>query len=106
MKSARLLILSLLMACVAVGTQAVEVPRSLDLTRRVEVQADHSVQGGVGHISFTAVGSETTFRVYSITGQLVRVVKVPADQTMTIDVPKGFYIVKCGDRWSRKVVVK
>ncbi len=100
MKAVRLLILLLVMSC------AVPVSHAMPVSQSIEMQPASTAQGGVGHIRFTAAATETTFRVYSITGQLVRVVKVPAEQTVTIDVPKGFYIVKCEDRWSRKVVVK
>lgn len=48
---------------------------------------------------------ELTFTVYSITGQIVKSVSVANGSSMTINLPKGFYIVKC-DYWSRKVVVK
>ncbi len=48
---------------------------------------------------------ELTFTVYSITGQIVKSVSVAGGSSTTINLPKGFYIVKC-DYWSRKVVVK
>lgn len=78
-------------------------PQAID---HVEVTTGPSVQGGTGRIVFSSVGHEATFRVYSITGQLLKIVKVLADQTVSAELPKGFYIVKCGDQWSRKVVVK
>ena len=58
------------------------------------------------HIVFIAGSSDATFNVYSITGQLVKVVRVSADQRASVDFPKGFYIVKCSNQWSRKVVVR
>lgn len=65
-----------------------------------------TVQGGVGHITLIAGNVAEEFSLYSITGQLLRVVQVPANSQVTIDAPKGFYIVRCGSQWSRKVVVR
>ena len=65
-----------------------------------------SVEGGVGHIVLTAGSAEAVFNIYSITGQLLKTVKVPADGHVTVDLPKGFYIVRYKNQWSRKVVVK
>ena len=77
------------------------------LPQRVETAATGPVaQGGEGRIVFIAGNSDATFNVYSITGQLVKVVRVNADQRTTVDFPKGFYIVRCGNQWSRKVVVR
>lgn len=68
--------------------------------------AEASVQGGVGHLVLIAGESDTVFGVYSITGQLLRTVRVAAGSRVTIEMPKGFYIVRCGNRGSRKVVVR
>lgn len=62
--------------------------------------------GGNGHIVLSAGGQEVTFSIYSITGQLIKSVKVNADQRVSVEMPKGFYVVKCAGQWSRKVVVK
>ncbi len=88
------------------GLQAVPVPDNF-LPQRVETAATGpSAQGAEGHIVFTAGNSDATFNVYSITGQLVKVVRVSAEQRASVDFPKGFYIVKCNSQWSRKVVVR
>ena len=88
------------------GSQAIPVPDSF-LPQRVETAVTGPVaQGSEGRIVFTAGSSDAVFNVYSITGQLVKVVKVSADQRTTVDFPKGFYIVRCGNQWSRKVVVR
>ena len=60
----------------------------------------------MGHIVLTAGSAEAVFNIYSITGQLLKTVKVPADGHVTVDLPKGFYIVRYKNQWSRKVVVK
>ncbi len=46
-----------------------------------------------------------TFEIYSITGQLIKSVNVPASTHVKIELPKGFYIVKC-ESWTRRVMVK
>lgn len=99
-------LLYILVAVVALGAvtpsiNAVAVPR-------IEQVAgdDPTVVGGKGTIAMAAGESDATFNVYSITGQLIKSVKVSAGTKVTMDFPKGFYIVKCVGKWSRKVVVK
>ena len=99
-------LLYILVALMAMGgMQAVPVPDNF-LPQRVETQTGPLAQGAEGHIVFVAGSSDATFNVYSITGQLVKVVRVSAEQRTTVDFPKGFYIVKCSNQWSRKVVVR
>lgn len=43
------------------------------------------------------------FYIYSITGQMVKSVDVTG--SVTVDLPQGYYIVKCKD-WSKKIVVR
>jgi len=88
------------------GIHAIALPDSYTPQRVETVQTGPTAQGAEGRIVFTAGSSEATFNVYSITGQLVKVVRVGADQRATVDFPKGFYIVKCSNQWSRKVVVR
>ena len=92
--------------CVALAVGSVSV--TMAASPRIEqVSSDETtVVGGKGTIAMVAGDSDATFNIYSITGQLVKSVKVTAGTKVTIDVPKGFYIVKCAGRWSRKVVVK
>lgn len=88
------------------GMQADPMPDNF-LPQRVETATTGpTAQGAEGRIVFIAGNSDATFNVYSITGQLVKVVRVTADQRTAVDFPKGFYIVKCGNQWSRKVVVR
>ena len=100
-------LLYIVVCLLAIGAAvAAPVPDSF-LPQRVEAPVSGpAVQGGEGRIIFTAGSSDATFNVYSITGQLVKVVRVSADQRATVDFPKGFYIVKFGSQWSRKVVVR
>ena len=85
--------------------QAIPAPDSF-LPQRVETNTGPAAQGAEGRIVFIAGSSDATFNVYSITGQLVKVVRVSAEQRVSVDFPKGFYIVKCSNQWSRKVVVR
>lgn len=101
----RLLYIVICLLAIGAAT-AVPVPDNF-LPQRVETATTTPVaQGAEGRIVFTAGNSDATFHVYSITGQLVKVVRVNADQRTSVDFPKGFYIVKCGNQWSRKVVVR
>lgn len=99
-KTINILLLSLALAA---GSHTM-MAQSTGVSQRVESAA--SVIGSMGHITFNAGNSDTVFRIYSITGQLIKTVKVSADGHVTIDMPKGFYVVRCDGQWSRKVIVK
>jgi len=101
-------ILYILTFCMAVSAaSALPVPDNFMPQQRIEnVSSGPSAAGAVGQIVFTAGNADATFSIYSITGQLIKVVRVSADQRATVEVPKGFYIVKCSNQWSRKVVVR
>lgn len=88
------------------GMQAVPMPDNF-LPQRVETaNTGPSAQGAEGRIVFVAGSNDAVFNVYSITGQLVKVVRLGADQRVSVDFPKGFYIVRYSNQWSRKVVVR
>jgi len=101
-------VLYILTLCLAVGAaHALPVPDTFMPQQRIEsVTSGPAAQGGAGRIILSAGNSDAIFSIYSITGQLIKTVKVSSDQRTSIDVPKGFYIVKCSNQWSRKVVVK
>ncbi len=48
-------------------------------------------------------GESHQFYIYSITGQMIKSVEVR--ETAIVDLPCGYYIVKCRE-WSKKIVVK
>ena len=100
-------VLYILVCLLAMGAAtAVPVPDNF-LPQRVETATTSpTAQGAEGRIVFTAGNNDATFHVYSITGQLIKVVRVGAEQRTSVDFPKGFYIVKCSNQWSRKVVVR
>ena len=100
-------ILYILICLVAMGgIQALALPDNFMPQRIENVVTGPTAQGTEGRIIFTAGSNDAVFNVYSITGQLIKVVRVSADQRVTVDFPKGFYIVKCSNQWSRKVVVR
>jgi hypothetical protein len=100
----RLLYIFTLCVALAVGSVSVTMVAS---PRIEQVSSDETtVLGGKGTIAMVAGDSDVTFNIFSITGQLIKSVRVNAGTKVTIDVPKGFYIVKCVGKWSRKVVVK
>ena len=62
------------------GMQAIPAPDNF-LPQRVETaKTEPTAQGAEGRIVFTAGSSDATFNVYSITGQLIKVVRVNAEQ--------------------------
>lgn len=71
------------------------------------VENPTTVVGDDGYMTIDNYGNdkELAFSIYSITGQVVKSGHVAAGTSTTVNLPKGFYIVKC-DYWSRKVVVK
>ncbi len=92
--------------CVALAVGAVSVNAYAEPRVEQVSSEETTVYGGKGTIAMVAGESDATFNIYSITGQLIKTVRVSAGTKVTVDVPKGFYIVKCAGRWSRKVVVK
>ncbi len=96
----------ILLTCALLGTVTVVAEPAANSARIEAAAAQPTANGGIGHIYLTAASSEVTFSIYSITGQLLRTVRVPADSHVSVEIPKGFYIVKCNAGWSRKVVVK
>ncbi len=64
-----------------------------------------SVTVDKGYIELTAPESETVkFEIFSITGQLIKSVTVKSS-TVKVDLPKGFYIIKC-DSWTKRVMLR
>lgn len=58
-----------------------------------------------GFVELTAPdGDVVKFEIFSITGQLVKSVTVKSS-TVKVDLPKGFYIIKC-ENWTKRVMIK
>lgn len=62
-----------------------------------------STRRGAIEIACPADGRTYTFQIYAITGQLLKRVQI-SEATMTIELPQGCYIVKCG-AWVKKAIV-
>lgn len=98
-------LLYILLACMALsGGTVMATPDANGVAQRIETVATAS--GATGRIQFSAGNTDAVFLVYSITGQLLKTVRLSADGHASIDMPKGFYVVKCNGQWSRKVIVK
>ncbi len=99
-------VLSILIFCATIGIfGASAVPEPARVPAIESIANSPAVRGGEGKIYLMAGSVDATFHIYSITGQLVRSVKVSADSHVVIEMPKGFYIVRYSNQWSRKVVV-
>lgn len=72
---------------------------------RVEVATVPTVRVVHGNVEITLAGDEhKQVQVFALTGQLVKSVTA-APGTTVIDLPAGYYIVKC-DRLSQRVIVR
>ena len=98
-------LLYILTLCVALAVGSVSATMVAESRIEQVSSEETTVVGGKGTIALVAGESDATFNIFSITGQLIKSVRVNAGTKVTIDVPKGFYIVKCAGK-SRKVVVK
>ena len=96
------------LTCLALSLMAVVAAPHTWADQRIENVAATAptASGEQGHILLTAGTADAVFSVYSITGQQMKVLRVPAGTHATLELPRGFYIVKCNNQWSRKVVVR
>lgn len=94
--------LILLLFAVSVNVAATESAQS-----RAGIEAQVNIPKVIiqqGAINLTNVSdTELTVDVYSITGQLVKRVRLSTG-SVSIEVKSGCYIIKC-ERWSKKVIV-
>lgn len=95
-----LLMIGALTAQVAICAPAQSLPRE-----EVQLAASPSVSIDGAVIEMRNPYSEPVkFQIFSITGQLIKSVVVKA-VPVRIELPKGFYIVKC-DNWTKRVMLK
>lgn len=95
----------ILLFCVAcVSSNGLYAASSQDNIKAIELSESPIVNGGVGSIAISNPVAEMTFTIYSITGQVVKTIVMPVGNAI-VELPKGFYIIKC-NLWSRKIVVK
>ncbi|MGN1246257.1 MAG: T9SS type A sorting domain-containing protein [Muribaculaceae bacterium] len=51
-------------------------------------------------------GETCVFSIYCVTGQAVKSIRLGAGNHASFELPKGFYVVKCNNEWSRKIIVR
>lgn len=78
-------------------------------SKRPDVDVENATQPGAKSTGSTIelnCGERTNvkFEIYSITGQLIKTITV-AQGSVKIELPKGFYIVKC-ENWTRRMMLK
>lgn len=84
-------------------TMGIAMPINNDIAKIETVQP--SITVNTGSISLTILGEEPVlFQIYSITGQIIKTITLDHG-TISIDLPRGYYIVKC-PYWSKTVIVK
>lgn len=99
-------ILTALIFILAAGLQASAADASMRIEQQNVTPEATSVQIVAGRVELSANGSQpVNFAIYAITGQLVKTVIVPPGTSMTVDLPKGIYVVR-GDNWAKQIVVR
>lgn len=103
-KALRYIFLLAAIACAApfVVAKAADSIKSVSIENTDRASADVQINGTEIELQATTA---MKFEIFSITGQLVRVVNVAPGQSVKIDLAKGFYIIKC-DSWTRRVLLK
>lgn len=99
-----LLILAMALALTASGVGAMAMPAPAQGVESSLPAGGPSVKALNGGVELSVPDGVETFVFYSITGQVIKQVQVSAG-IVTVDLPRGCYIIKCS-RWSKKVVVK
>ncbi len=99
-------ILTALISVLASGLQASAAGASMRFEQQSVTHEASSVRIVAGHVELSANGSQpTNFAIYAITGQLVKTVMVSPGTSMTVELPKGIYVVR-GDNWAKQIVVR
>lgn len=64
-----------------------------------------SISTSTGCLILHAPADKTiVFYIYSITGQVIKTVSVSSGKTI-VELPKGYYIIKC-EQWSKQAIVR
>lgn len=95
-----LFILLTMVTLAAVPLSATPARDSLD---RVESTTVAGVSGGIELRNNTAEAQRIF--IYTITGQMLRSLTIEPGQTLSVDLPAGYYIIKTPDH-SRRVLVR
>lgn len=100
-------ILSILLLTIALGAptsliSAMQMPMPM---AGVQVHSGPTVTASQGRLTINSpeVDVTYTFHIFSITGQLIKTVRLCGDSA-DIELRQGCYIVKC-EKWSKKVIV-
>lgn len=92
---------------------ALAVPQPADGNERVRTDSRASSEVSVPQLKVSPYGveliveadsGEFNFRIYSITGQVVKTLKL-SEGSELIELPQGCYIVKC-EAWSKKIIIR
>lgn len=103
MKKLRNISVALFICLMGFSSSAVYALPTQDTCSVIGNQA--SVRASSGVITLTANSDEPIcFQIYSITGQAIKNITI-SQGSATIELPRGYYIVKC-DHWSKTVIVK
>lgn len=94
-----ILLLMLAVSDLATASEPPQLQRGIET--QVNIPKITIQQGAIGITNSSDM--ELTVDVYSITGQLVKRVRL-SNGSITLEVKAGCYIVKC-DSWSKKVIV-
>lgn len=104
MKSLILSILTLIVSVAPVAAFAAPSRQSDIAAEKIAETAELNV--GRGSVELIAASQRSAhFVIFSITGQAVKSANVDAGERVSIDLPAGYYIVKCAD-WSRRILIK
>lgn len=102
-KLLRLYILAIALCLAGAGTIA-HAAVGDDVAQEVVQQPAVRVIQGAVEVSNTA-DDTLDVTVFAITGTVVKQLQIPAGETVTLELPAGYYIVKAG-KLSRRVAVK
>lgn len=98
-------IIALSVALAAGGFSALSEPIPTEAPRVAEMSAVPTVKVDHGSVVISIPGDEACqVHVFAITGQLVKSIMAQPGVT-TIDLPAGYYIVKC-DKFSQRVIIR
>lgn len=105
MNTVRTYIKSFMIALAIAGASVAVYAEPYDAQTQTIVVNQPQVRVLNGQVEITVPGDEDrNVTIYALTGQVVKTITA-APGTTTVDLPKGYYIVKC-DRMSCRVVVK
>ncbi|MBQ7042638.1 MAG: T9SS type A sorting domain-containing protein [Muribaculaceae bacterium] len=93
------------MGVLYIGATNNDTPNSTDENITSSLIEQPSISTSTGCITLSAPEDKTIkFYIYSITGQIIKTVTVSSGKTI-IELPKGYYIVKC-EQWSKQAIVR